>query len=196
MAVGEQNPRLPRDFYHLVRPNTALWIGRILPLMPWVYFPLRYLADSIGLELDMDALSEQGMAASIFAIIVYGFWMAGIMLTPSFKGGFFQYTEAQYMDEFEIRLVEKARLFAFRVMGVGLLASMMMLPTKGPIAELTGGPSVAGLSLAVTGLMLILFTVSSAYFHWRLKPVPPDENIRPDPPFMSDRDVAKGFWRR
>ena len=55
---------------------------------------------------------------------------------------------------------------------------------------------MAALSLAFLGLMLILFTVAPAYFHWSLKTVPADENIRPDPPFMSNKDVAKGFWRR
>lgn len=196
MAVGSQNPREPRDFYHLVRPNTAIWIGRLLPLLAWAYFPSVAMAKFVGFDLDIDKVPSQGLFVSVLSVLASGCLYAGIMLPGSFKAGLFQYTKRQHMDEFELRIVEKARLFSHRVMAAALLVIMFLSPVKGPIAELTGGPTIAGLKLAVTVLILILFTVPVAYFHWSLKLVPADENVRPDPPFMSDEDVAKGFWRR
>ena len=196
MAVGEQNPREPRDFYHLVRPNTTIWIGRVLPLLTWIYFPLSAIAKFAGVETDIDPVAEQGFIASAVAILLHALMLSGIMLSPSFKAGIFQYAQRKHVDEFELRLVEKARLFAYRIMGVALLCIMFLSPEKGPIADWTGGPTIAGLQLAIVLLIIILFTVPVAYFHWALKTVPVDENIRPDPPFVSDEDVAKGFWRR
>ncbi|MEO9970242.1 MAG: hypothetical protein ABJG15_10570 [Hyphomonadaceae bacterium] len=196
MAVGEPNPRAPRDFYHLFRPNTAIWIGRILPLMPWLYFAVKYMLDYMGIETNGYDISGASIAAIANSFVIQAILMLGMMVPSQLKGGVFQYTERQHMDEFEIRLVGKARLFAYRIMGVALLAYLPLLATRGPITELTGGANVAALSLAIIGPMLILFTVAPAYFHWSLKTVPADENIRPDPPFMSDEDVAKGWWRR
>ena len=196
MGVGEPNPREPRDFYHLFRPNTAIWIGRILPLMPWLYLPVRYTLDYMGVESNIDDFSVASMAAIAIGFVLHAMLVLGAMVPSQLKGGVFQNTERQHMDEFETRLVERARLFAYRVLGVAVLASLPLLATEGPVAELTGGANMAALSLAFLGLMLILFTVAPAYFHWSLKTVPADENIRPDPPFMSNKDVAKGFWRR
>ena len=136
----------------------------------------------MGVETNTDDFS----GASALSFFLLAMLMLGMMMPSQFKGGVFQYTERQHMDEFEIRLVEKARLFSYRVMGIALLASLPLLATKGPIAEWTGGANVAALSLAIIGLMMILFTAAPAYFHWSLRTVPAEENVRPDPPFVPD----------
>ena len=194
--IGNERPREPRDFYHLVRPNTAIWIGRVLPLMPWLYFPVRYALGYMGVETNTDDFSGASAGAIALSFFLQAMLMLGMMMPSQFKGGVFQYTERQHMDEFEIGLVEKARLFSYRVMGVALLASLPLLATKGPIAEWTGGANVAALSLALLGLMMILFTAAPAYFHWSLKLVPADENIRPDPSFVPVEYAGMTFWQR
>lgn len=196
MAVGKQNPREPRDFYHLFRPNTVIWLGRILPLMPWAYFPARFLFDRLGIETNIDDVSGYNFAVYLAPFFLQFMLILGMMLPSSLKAGVFQYTKLEHMDEFELRLAEKARLFAYRFMGWGVLLSLPFLATEGPIAEFTGGANAPTLSIVILGLMISLSTLAPAYFHWSLKLVPPEENIRPDPPFMSDEDVAKGFWRR
>ena len=194
--IGNERPREPRDFYHLVRPNTAIWIGRLLPLLAWAYFPSVAMAKFVGFDLDIDKVPSQGLFVSVLSVLASGCLYAGIMLPVSFKAGLFQYTKRQHMDEFELRLVEKARLFSYRIMAAALLVIMFLSPAKGPIAELTGGPTIAGLKLAVTVLILILFTIPVAYFHWSLKLVPADENIRPDPSFVPVEYAGMTFWQR
>jgi hypothetical protein len=195
MTVHTQNPREPRDFYHLFRPNTVIWIGRILPLLPWVILPVSFALSALGLEMNIDKQSGH-LGSSILAFATYGLILAGITIPFSLKAGVFQYTDRKNMDEFEIRLVEKARLFTYRIMAVALLVTLLLSPVKGPIGDVTGGPTVDGLKLAIDALTLMLFTLPVAHIHWSLKPVPQEENIRPDPPFMTDEDVAKEFWRR
>lgn len=73
---------------------------------------------------------------------------------------------------------------------------MLLLATKGPIADFTGEPSIEDLLTVMLGLIIVLATVSAAYFHWSLKPVPLEEDIWSNPILMSDEDIAKRFWQR
>ena len=194
--IGNERPREPRDFYHLVRPNTAIWIGRVLPLMPWLYFPVRVVLDRLGFETNINEVGGSNILLYVVPFILQFMLLFGLMLPSSLKAGVFQNIDRQHMDEFDLRLVEKARLFAYRIMGVALLVIMFLSPIKGPIADWTGGPTIAGLRLAIFLLIIILVTVPVAYFHWSLKLVPADENIRPDPPFVPAEYAGMTFWQR
>jgi len=162
----------------------------------WAYFPLIFLFEKLRIETNIDDVSGSHFALYIAPFLLQFMFMIGLMIPASLKAGVFQYTEREHMDEFELRLAEKARLFAYRFMGWGLLLSLPFQATDGPIAAYTGGANSETLSIIILGLMGLLFTLAPAYFHWSLKLLPPEENIRPDPPFIPAKYASMTFWQR
>ena len=202
MTVEKQNPREPRDFYHLLRPNTVLWAARLVTIVPFVIFSLMWGIATLGMSTNVDA--NPNLINFIMNALLVTCWV----VSPMLKAGIWQYTNRKHMDEFEWARVEKSRLFAYRMLTIFLLVIFICVPfLHGFFDGLSSGVVHEGIEEGVhkdgglyrdtiAWLILFAFTLAPAYYHWTLKPVPPEENIRPDPPFMTDDDVAKGFWRR
>lgn len=196
MAIGKQNPREPRDFYHLFRPNTSIWLGRIVAIMPWLYFPIKIMFDKLGLKTNIDDVNGSILMVYLTPLLLQFILVFGMISSASLRAGIFQHTDRKHLDEFELRLIEKARLFSYRILSIILLLSLPLLATEGPLYQLIDGLHIQALSFGIFISLMILITLPPAYFHWSLKLVPSEENIRPDPPFVPNDYVGMTYWQR
>jgi len=184
MAVGKQNPRLPRDFYHMVRPNTALWIGRILPLMPWVgvvFLGLEFW--SMGWNIPVENIGA-------YHVFMFAVAVGGLFISLYLDAGVWQQTKTEHLDEFQKLRIERARLFSYRSLVLLVVGIFLIWPTAwiffGDFGLGFPDPK-QGETMYIAGniVVYVAITFAPAYYHWTLKPVPAEENVRPDPPFKT-----------
>ena len=171
------------DIYSRYKPNTAIWIGRLVPLIACICVLLVFIMRKYDLPFDWskDVLSLRGseLLLLIPAGLIYVLAFVGFFKSGELKGGMFNLGVGYSFDEFEQRLVERSRLYSFRALAIVLIvptvAILMRLPADVFLSEPLQGIAELALFLCV----LIVFTMPAAVYHWSLKLVPEEENIHP-----------------
>ena len=171
------------DIYSRYKPNTAIWIGRLVPIITCGCVLLVFIMRKYDLPFDWskDVLSLRGseLLLLIPAGLIYVLAFVGFFKSGELKAGMFDLGVRYSFDEFEQRLVERSRLYSFRALAIVLIVPtvviLMRLPADVFLSEPLQGIAVLALFLCV----LIVFTMPAAVYHWSLKLVPEEENIHP-----------------
>ena len=197
MTIGKQSLRRKRDFYDFFRPNTALWIGRWVAVLPAIILAGYYVSSVVGMPSQLDGVGR--LISPLLVTIIVVCWL----LAPTLRGGIWQLSKRSALDEFEWSRIERARLFAYRALTILLIVIFIASPfihgfVEGITDAANGEPNRvdAGYSHsaesaqlyddAITWLLLCAFTLAPAHYHWSLKRVSAEENIRPNLPSKSD----------
>ena len=183
------------NIYSQYKPNTAIWIGRLLPLITCVCVLLIFIMRKYDLPFDWskDVLSLRGSELLLFIPIAFIYVLAfvGFFKSGELKGGIYNLGVGYSFDEFEQRLVEKSRLYSFRALALVLIVPTLVIFAQwtagSPLSEPLSGVVVIALLLCI----LIVFTMPAAIYHWSLRLVPEDENVRQDKDAQSGTAVIE-----
>jgi len=183
MDQGQKQRAKWYDIYNRYRPNTAIWIGRLVPLIACVCLVLLVImrASDLAIDWDKDVLDLRGTEVLLFisALLIYVLAFVGTFKSGELKGGMFALGAGYKFDEFEQALTEKSRLYAFRALAIILIIPavtiIINLPYGAPFSE----PLQSIMAVTVLASVMIVFTMPAAVYHWSLKLVPEAENIRP-----------------
>jgi len=172
--------RRPRDFYTMMKPNTALWLARILTTAPLLFVLFSICLRVLGFS-NADFLNPDTSNGNL---IFYFVFTLSIMMSLNLKGSLMQATDKTYMDEFELQLLSRAYVFSFRIIAISLIIPFIYLTKDSPLARAISAPNIDIATISIYIIILMVITLSPAYYHWKLKPVGPEDNIRQDPPFI------------
>ena len=183
------------DIYSRYKPNTAIWIGRLVPLISCVCVLLIFIMRKYDLPFDWskDVLSLRGseLLLLIPAGFIYVLAFVGFFKSGELKGGMFDLGVGYSLDEFEQRLADKSRLYSFRTLALVLIIPTAVIFTQWSANSPLSEPFQAFVIIALLLCILIVFTMPAAIYHWSLRLVPEDENVRQGKDYQSGAAVIE-----